>query len=294
MNKMVERDVRSLDLTNEDLTLHLSRKDKEAGIEKNGLVAQIGENSKGKFGREKTSKVFFTKSIKGTLMFINRILNMVDNSIEAKNMDSYANTQYSYFTDIYNANYEEGMSRQEETQIANKIVAAYLRQGIMYNCNLQYCTKDEYAKMNYFKKSKIDYLIDDNNEERDGEVHPINNMHTISGKGISRNKLEKLTIDGSDSALDITRHIIEKYKELHPGEKLPFIDEGEGKRDTPLLEGFYEDLTRDEMQKDENEVFLNKLKDLNESRDEVLKKDIEHEQEKTQEIDSPEVENVKE
>ena len=41
-----------------------------------------------------------------------------------------------------------------------------------------------------------------------------------------------------------------------------------------------------------NVDFLNKLKDLNESRDELLKKDVEHEQEITQEVDLPDVENM--
>lgn len=287
MNTIKEKDITTMDLANEDLTLHMSRKEQEEGISKKGLVAQIGENSKGHFGREETSKVFFTKSIKGTLLYINRMLNMIDSSVEGKSMDKYKKV-YGYFNNIYDANYKEGMSREEEIGITHKIIAEYLNRSVIYNCNLNYSTQEEYNKMSPLKKAKIDYLLDDTNEERKGEMHTINNMHTIRGKGISKRKLEKLTINGSDSALDVTKYIIEQYKQLHPNEPLPCIDEGNGRKDNPMLEGFYSEY----LNKEKNETFIGSLKDLNASKDDILKKDIMHEQdkkiskeEKTQEVE---------
>lgn len=232
-------DINSIDFNDEDLTFHLTNKKFENSISSNGLEARIGDNSSGNLENEKTEKVFFTKSLKGTLIYLNRTLNIIDSSVEHKRIEDFKNGPYNYFIDIYNKNCKINMTREDEKKISYKMMKEYLNRSIIYKCNLNYSTKKEYNKMDKDVQNNIDYLLDDVNESQEGKKHTINNMHTISGKGISKEKMEKLIIQGSDSALDITKALIEKYKELYPNKDLPVLDEGKYAKDYNLLEEFY-------------------------------------------------------
>lgn len=94
-------DINSIDFNDEDLTFHLTNKKFENSISSNGLEARIGDNSSGHLGNEKTEKVFFTKSLKGTLIYLNRTLNIIDSSVEHKRIEDFKNGPYNYFIDIY-------------------------------------------------------------------------------------------------------------------------------------------------------------------------------------------------
>ena len=66
-----------IDFSNKDIILHLTSKEHEEDINKDGLIPQIGENSKDGLGYEKTPKVFFTKELDGSLMYVNKVLNII-------------------------------------------------------------------------------------------------------------------------------------------------------------------------------------------------------------------------
>lgn len=270
---MKQCEINTLDFKDEDLTFHLTRKEFEESININGLQAQIGDNSSGNLGNEKTKKVFFTKSLQGILIYLNRTLNIIDSSVEHKRISDFRNGPYNYFIDIYNKNSFQNMSREDEKNVSYEIMKEYLDRSIIYKCNLNYTKKDDYTKMSKEEQNHIDYLLDDINESQEGKIHTINNMHTISGKGISKDKMEKLTINEKDSALDITRILIEKYKELYPNKELPVLDEGEYARDYNLLKDFYSKHLSKEINNKSKNNFLSNLQDLVNTNEERFLKD---------------------
>ena len=107
------------------------------------------------------------------------------------------------------------------------------------------------------QKANIDYLLDDINEESE-TIHPISNMHTISGKGISKDKLQKITVDGKDSALDVFKLLMEKYKKLNPNKPTPTKSHDEN-----LLDEFYDYSfkTKEKTEPDEKSNFLSSLRE---------------------------------
>lgn len=281
---MKECDINNINFSDEDLAFHLTKKEFEKGIGNNGLEARIGDNSSGHLGKEKTEKVFFTKSLKGTLIYLNRTLNIIDSSVEHKRIEDFKDGPYNYFIDIYNENCKLNMTREDEKKISYKMMEEYLKRSIIYKCNLNYSTKEEYDKMDDDAKSKIDYLLDDVNESQEGKTHTINNMHTIPGKGISKEKMEKLIVEGKDSALDITKSLIEKSKELYPSKELPVLDEGKYAKDYNLLEEFYTNYLS--IERENQSDFLKGLRShTNISNEERFLKDL---QENSKEIESKE------
>lgn len=246
-----------IDFSNKDIILHLTPKEHEEDINKDGLIPQIGENSKDGLGYEKTPKVFFTKELDGSLMYVNKVLNIISYFIKSKDYTVLKKTSHKKYVDFLEKETTPNMTEQEETNLACKFTDAFLNDRIYYMCNLKGCTKNEYDNLSKFQKHKIDYLLDDIDEQTGVTTHPINNMHTIAGKGIPKEKLSKVTNKGNDNAKDIVMQLIRTYKEKNPKCELPSCQ-----KDVPMLDTFYNYVLEQEKNKDSND-FITNLKALN-------------------------------
>lgn len=221
-----------------EICYHLSRKTHKKEIEDKGLISRLGVRSTGHMGKEKTPKVFFSKSMEGTLMFLNRTLNIFKSAIEweleIKNVgldrirQAFKDDDLEEYEQMFKEGIHRKMTEQEIDDLALKLGKRYFERGIYYKCDLEGTTKSEYENLPQEEKANIDYLVDDINEEN-GKTHRINNMHTIIGKGIPKEKLSLLTSNGSESALDVIMDMCNYYKKTHPNEKLPILKDSDDK-----------------------------------------------------------------
>jgi len=237
---MKELDVKECEFNNIESCYHLTRGVHEDSIAEKGLGADIGIRSKDGVGNEKTSKVFFAKSLEGTLIFLNRTFNIFYSAAKRNNFvllkgalkDDSPELYEEIFTDMVHDN----MSQEELTEVALSLGKLYLERGIYYKLDLRNCTREEFQKMSEQEKDEIDYFSDDINEERPDEHPTINNMHTRTGRGVKSSQMTLMTTDGRKSALDIAVRMGEFYKILNPGKPLPVLEHKNGSKDTPLLE----------------------------------------------------------
>lgn len=86
---MKEKDVKDCQLDNLESCYYLTRAIHEDSIAENGLGANIEIRSKEVVGNEKTSKVFFAKSLEGTLIFLNRNFNIFYSAAKHNNFSQY-------------------------------------------------------------------------------------------------------------------------------------------------------------------------------------------------------------
>lgn len=253
-----------VDFGNTDICYHLTRDVYEEEISYDGIIPQIGRRSEGDLGGEKTPKVFFAKSLEGALIFLNRNGNIFrsvarDNNFAMLEKGIKDDKNYEDFKRVFEENVHENMSEEELNTLAMDLAYLYFKNSIYYKCNLEQSTVEEYKKMTPEEQKKIDYLIDDINEEKPDKKHTINNMHTISGKGIPTEKMELMTVKGEKSGMDVILEMCDAYKELHPGEHLPvlvFKRDEQGnvlKADRPILEMLAERL-REKQREGKNEI----------------------------------------
>lgn len=237
---MKELDVKKCEFDNIESCYHLTRGVHEDSIAEKGLGADIGIRSKDGVGNEKTSKVFFTKSLEGTLIFLNRNLNIFYSAVKHNNFaqikgalkDDSPELYEKIFTDMVH----DDMSQEELSEVALSLGKLYLERGIYYKLDLRHCTREEFQEMSNQEKDKIDYFSDDINEERPDEHPTINNMHTRTRRGIKTSQMTLMTTDGRRSALGIVVRMSEFYKGLNQGKSLPVLEHENGSKDKPLLE----------------------------------------------------------
>lgn len=237
---MKELDVADCEFDNPDSCYHLTRAVHEESISKNGLGANIGIRSKDGIGNEKTSKVFFAKSIEGALIFLNRTLNIFYYAAEHDNFDRYRNAisddKPELYEQILKTMTYKNMTKTDLTEVAIALGKLYLERGIYYKLDLKYSTKEEFENMSPNEQNEIDYFSNNINEERPNQYATINNMHTRTGRGVRPSQIAIMTANGKKTALDIAISMSEYYKSLHPGEHLPVLERQDGSKDLPLLE----------------------------------------------------------
>lgn len=237
---MKELDVKECEFDNLESCYHLTRGVHENSISEKGLGADIGIRSKDGVGNEKTSKVFFAKSLEGTLIFLNRNFNIFYSAVKHNNLtqikgalkDDSPELYEQIFTDMVH----DDMSQEESIEVALALGKLYLERGIYYKLDLKHCTREEFQEMNESEKDEIDYFSNDINEERPEEQPTINNMHTRTGRGVKPSQMTLMTSDGRKSALDIAVSMSEFYKKLNPEKSLPVLEHKNGSKDKPLLE----------------------------------------------------------
>lgn len=233
-------DVKDADFYNPESCYHLTRGIHEESINKNGLGADIGIRSKDGVGNEKTNKVFFAKSLEGTLIFINRNLNIFYGVAKQKDFSfirkALEDDSPDMYEDLFNSMVHDDISKEECEEVGVALGKLYLERGIYYKLNLKSSTKEDFENMTEEEKEEIDYFTNDINEERPSENSSINNMHTRSGRGVPNDKMELMTVDGKKSALDVAISMAEHYKAQNPGKPLPVLEYKNGKKDKPLLE----------------------------------------------------------
>ena len=237
MNKL---DVKECEFDNPESCYHLTRGVHEESIIKKGLGADIGIRSKDGVGNEKTSKVFFAKSLEGTLIFLNRNFNIFRSAAKDNNFagikGALKDDSPELYEQIFNDMVHDNMSEKELDDVAIALGKIYLERGIYYKLDLKHCTREEFQEMSETEKEEIDYFSNDINEERPDETPAINNMHTRTGRGVAPTQMTLMTKEGSKSALDIAVSMSEFYKKLHPEQFLPVLEHKNGSKDKPLLE----------------------------------------------------------
>lgn len=237
---MKERDVEECEFDNLESCYHLTRGVHEDSIAEKGLGADIGIRSKDGAGNEKTSKVFFAKSLEGTLIFLNRNLNIFYSAAKHNNFAQYrgavSDDRPELYEQIFTDMVHDNMSEEELTEVALALGKLYLERGIYYKLDLKHCTREEFQNMDAQEQDEIDYFSDDINEERPDEHPAINNMHTRTGRGVKPSQMTLMTTGGKKSALDIAVSMSEAYKELNQGKSLPVLEHKNGSKDRPLLE----------------------------------------------------------
>lgn len=235
-----ELDVRDCEFDNPESCYHLTRAVHESSIGENGLGADIGIRSKDGVGNEKTSKIFFAKSLKGTLIFLNRNFNIFRDAAKHDNFKgikkALEDDSPELYEQIFNDMVHEDMTEQELDNVAIALGKLYLERGIYYKLDLNHCSKERFEEMSEAEKDEIDYLDNDINEERPDEHPSINNMHTRTGRGVKPSKMKLMTNSGNKTALDIAVSMGEFYKLLHPEQALPVLEHKNGSKDKPLLE----------------------------------------------------------
>ncbi len=237
---MKELDVKKCEFDNIESCYHLTRRIFENEISEKGLNPSIGIRSKDGLGKEKTSKIFFAKSLEGTLIFLNRDFNIFRSAAKHNNFamiksglkDDSLELYEKIFTDMVH----DDMSEEELDEVALALGKLYLERGIYYKLDLKHCTREEFRNMDDQDKDEIDYFSNDINEERPSEQPMISNMHTRSGRGVKPSQMTLMTSDGKKSALDIAISMSEFYKALNPDKSLPVLEFDNGKKDRPLLE----------------------------------------------------------
>lgn len=237
---MKSLNVSKCEFDNPENCYHLTRGVHEESIAEKGLGADIGIRSKDGLGNEKTSKVFFAKSLEGALIFINRNFNIFRSAAKHNNFagikGALKDDAPELYEHIFNDMVHDDMSEEELDNVAIELGKLYLERGIYYKLDLKCCTREEFEKMSSSKKDEIDYFSNDINEERPDEQPTINNMHTRTGKGVNPLKMTLMTSNGSKSALDIAVSMSDFYKTLHPEQSLPVLEYKNGSKDRPLLE----------------------------------------------------------
>lgn len=234
----------------------------EEGIDRKGLNAKKGVNSNGVFGHEKTKKVFFSQGLNETLKMINKSIRLIMFSIEHR-MDENGQKamkelgiveNYKKVEDIFKNLPKESLSIEQITPEARtalySIVKGAFESRTYYTLDLNGCNSWEYDLLNDEDKKKIDYKLDDYDEDKNSKdkngVMAKYNMHTISGQGVSVDKVHRIVKkDGSFmSGFDTIMMLCQRYKELNPGKDFPTIIHQEGTReqwsDDNWLEGLYE------------------------------------------------------
>lgn len=222
-------DVKECEFNNPESCYHLTRAVHhygEKGIAKKGLGADIGIRSKDEVGNEKTKKVFFAKSLEGTLIYLNRTLNIFHSAVEHKDLKPYLNALSDDKPELYEKIFEEKvqdeMSESEMAEATLALGELYLQRGVYYKLDLKHSTREEFENMTLEEQEKIDYLIDDVNEEKEGETHTINNMHTRTGRAVKPEQMARIAVDGNSSALDVVISMSDYYREMNR-EKLACI-----------------------------------------------------------------------
>lgn len=237
---MKKLDVNECEFDNPESCYHLTRGVHEESISQKGLGADIGIRSKDGVGNEKTSKVFFAKSLEGALIFINRNFNIFRSAAKHNNFagikGALKDDSPELYEQIFNDMVHDDMSKEELDDVAIALGKTYLERGIYYKLDLKHCTKEEFQEMSESERNKIDYFSNDINEERPDETPTINNMHTRTGRGIAPTQMTLMTNAESKSALDIAVSMSEFYKNLNPDKSLPVLKYKNGKEDKPLLE----------------------------------------------------------
>ena len=84
---MKELDVEQCEIANPEGCYHLTRAVHAPSIANVGLGADIGVRSRDGAGNERTSKVFFAKSLEGALIFINRNFNVLYSAAKRNDFD---------------------------------------------------------------------------------------------------------------------------------------------------------------------------------------------------------------
>lgn len=234
------KDVNQCHLEDKEGCYHLTRSVHEKSISEMGLGPNIGIRSKDGAGNEKTSKVFFAKSLEGALIFLNRNLNIFYSAAKNNDLDRYKNAlsddNLEEYERIFNENVHENMTEEELTFVALSLGKLYFENGIYYKLDLNYSTREEFDNMHKTSQDEIDYFSDDINEERPDEHPALSNMHTRTGRGVRPDKMTLMTSNGSKSALGVIISMAEKYRSLNPNKPLPVLVHKDGKKDRPLLD----------------------------------------------------------
>ena len=201
------------------LCFHLTSMSAIDSIDNNGLVADIGINSSGNLGKEKTKKVFFSKGYAYALSIINRAMDIVNRVLDSGDMETIEKL---------------GL---DPTLDAKSNILMLLDKKAYYLLNIKGVSREEYEKMPDEERAGISYLTDDLDEET-GKTMEDANMHTISGLGVPKELMVKVVDDNYDvvNSTEVIKALARKFKEFHSDMELPTRNQS-----VNYLEQFYDE-----------------------------------------------------
>lgn len=142
--------------------------------------------------------------------------------------------EYEDAKNMHNVLLENGIGN---TEFAPDILPSSLKKSFFYLVEQSTRNQSSY-KLDL--QENIDYFSGDKDEET-GRKMAKYNMHTISGKGIPKEKMHRIVgKDGRDiSMFDVTMYLCQKYKELHPNSEFPSIVSSSGYKEECWMDEFY-------------------------------------------------------
>ena len=196
-------------------------------IMSNGLEARIGENAK---GAELSPKIFFSKGAKGILEICNvwiqwTMYKMIVSDVRKSLGDSrVTNQEYKIAREMMKSgnvpNYEQYMTRAVESLkngfSSSSYVSLDIHDGEEFRSDdideIKHKERDkEFLSIMYMKK------INEGDETMESW-----NMHTLSGVGISKDKITPICADGKTDALSVIKKAYAMVKT--DDMQLPFLD----------------------------------------------------------------------
>ena len=175
-------------------------------IEEKGLEARIGHNSE---GIETHKKVFFSQGITEMLQLVYNLTRVSKDAIDNEKMPVEQKNKvlhnwlgkYSKYKDDF---------EQDAWKNAYRITYQILKHANYYSLDLNGTTTREFENMSKEEQEKIDYLIDDIDDET-GKAMEKHNMHTRFDRGVSPNKISRLCCKNKDNALAVVEYAYQNF-----------------------------------------------------------------------------------
>ena len=191
----------------ENVLFHFSDGDIKS-IEEKGLEARIGHNSG---GVETHKKVFFSQGISEMLQLVYDLTRVSKDAIdnEKKPVEQKNKVLHNWLGKY--SEYKDD-SEQDAWKNAYSITYQILKHANYYSLDLNGTTTREFENMSKEEQEKIDYLIDDIDDET-GKVMEKHNMHTRFDRGVSPDKISRLCYKNKDNALAVVEDAYQNFLE---------------------------------------------------------------------------------
>ena len=195
--------VENVDL--ENVMFHFSDGDIKS-IEEKGLEARIGHNSE---GIETHKKVFFSQGMSEMLQLVYNLTRVSKDAIdnEEKPIEQRNKVLHNWLE-----KYSECKDdfEQDAWKNAYRITYQILKHANYYSLDLNGTTTREFENMSKEEQEKIDYLIDDIDDET-GKVMEKHNMHTRFDRSVTPNKISRLCCKNKDNALAVVEYAYQSF-----------------------------------------------------------------------------------
>lgn len=209
--------MKKLDIENVDMKdgyYHFTRKSNLKSIKENGLIPKIGYNAK---NIESTPKVFFSKGAKGILELSNVWIRWMMFKKQKSNYTDKEQSPQEYWdclSKFYQDFIDEKIYTEDELQEVYQDFYEYMENNIYFKLDLTEGEDFKFDDIDDVKQdlvSRPELLQAMYGKLTDNKDNPYMmeewNMHTISGKGVSADKISLMKVGDSYSALDMLQYV---------------------------------------------------------------------------------------